>query len=81
MKQHIIKISILVKKMKLAFYIINCQNLLLAHFFDRICASRPEVTGRSIFPNNTELVEADIYKSGIFLGCQFGMPALFGKNR
>lgn len=30
-----------------------------------------------IFPNNTDRVEADIYKGGIFLGCEFGLLALY----
>ncbi|CAJ0580903.1 unnamed protein product, partial [Mesorhabditis spiculigera] len=30
-----------------------------------------------IFPNNTEDATADIYKAGIFLGCEFGLPALY----
>lgn len=31
----------------------------------------------STFGNNHELVEADLYKGGIFLGCSFGMYALY----
>ncbi|GJQ84295.1 Mvl [Trypoxylus dichotomus] len=30
-----------------------------------------------VFPNNTEYVDADIYKGGIFLGCTFGAAALY----
>merc|ERR1719186_2499451 len=29
------------------------------------------------FPDNNELVEADIYKGGVFLGCQFGSAAMY----
>lgn len=29
------------------------------------------------FPNNTEPIEADLYKAGLFLGCSFGLPALY----
>ncbi|XP_076326746.1 solute carrier family member malvolio isoform X4 [Tachypleus tridentatus] len=29
------------------------------------------------FSNNTEMVEADIYKGGVFLGCQFGVAAMY----
>lgn len=29
-----------------------------------------------LFPNNSDPVEADLYKGGIFLGCEFGMLAL-----
>lgn len=30
-----------------------------------------------IFPNNTEAVDVDIYKGGIYLGCAFGMAPLY----
>uniref|UniRef100_A0A1B6HV87 Protein Malvolio n=1 Tax=Homalodisca liturata TaxID=320908 RepID=A0A1B6HV87_9HEMI len=30
-----------------------------------------------IFPNNTELVDVDIFKGGVFLGCQFGILAMY----
>jgi NRAMP (natural resistance-associated macrophage protein)-like metal ion transporter len=30
-----------------------------------------------VFPNNTELVSADIYKGGVFLGCFFGSAAMY----
>lgn len=29
------------------------------------------------FPNNTELVDADIYTGGVFLGCQFGIACMY----
>ncbi|XP_043233069.1 natural resistance-associated macrophage protein 2-like isoform X1 [Amphibalanus amphitrite] len=29
------------------------------------------------FPNNTELVDADLFKGGVFLGCQFGVACLY----
>jgi len=29
------------------------------------------------FPDNTNLVDADIYKGGVFLGCQFGSAAMY----
>lgn len=29
------------------------------------------------YQNNTELVDADIYKGGVFLGCQFGIAAMY----
>lgn len=32
---------------------------------------------KSVFGNNTDIVEADLYKGGIFLGCSFGMFALY----
>ncbi|XP_069703805.1 protein Malvolio [Periplaneta americana] len=34
-------------------------------------------TFSSVFPNNTDAVEADIYKGGIFLGCAFGAAAMY----
>ena len=30
-----------------------------------------------VFPNDTELVQADIYKGGVFLGCVFGPAAMY----
>lgn len=30
-----------------------------------------------IFPNNTAIVEADMYLGGIFLGCKFGVAAMY----
>ena len=30
-----------------------------------------------MFPNNTEPVDADLFKAGVFLGCQFGLAALY----
>ena len=29
------------------------------------------------FPANNELVDADLYKAGLFLGCTFGIPAMY----
>ncbi|KAK7573918.1 hypothetical protein V9T40_011109 [Parthenolecanium corni] len=31
----------------------------------------------NIFPNNTSPIEVDIYKGGVFLGCQFGAIAMY----
>ncbi|XP_046674454.1 protein Malvolio-like isoform X2 [Homalodisca vitripennis] len=36
-----------------------------------------DVPHHNIFTNNTEIVELDIYKSGIFLGCQYGVLAMY----
>ncbi|XKL69147.1 hypothetical protein PGB90_006916 [Kerria lacca] len=41
-----------------------------------ICASS-SINHSDIFVNNTELVNVDIYKGGIFLGCQFGTIAMY----
>lgn len=30
-----------------------------------------------MFQNNTEKVDVDIYKGGVFLGCQFGIAAMY----
>ncbi len=30
-----------------------------------------------MFRNNTDIVEADLYKGGIFQGCEFGLVALY----
>ncbi|GMR61714.1 hypothetical protein PMAYCL1PPCAC_31909 [Pristionchus mayeri] len=35
------------------------------------------VPDHAAFPDNDELVESDIYKGGIFLGCQFGIAAMY----
>lgn len=32
---------------------------------------------KEIFSNNTDLVDVDIYKGGVFLGCQFGIGAMY----
>lgn len=42
----------------------------------KICMDS-NVPHENIFPNNTEIVELDIYKSGIFLGCRFGLVAMY----
>ncbi|XP_015372224.1 PREDICTED: protein Malvolio [Diuraphis noxia] len=34
-------------------------------------------TYSDVFQNDTELVEVDIYKGGVFLGCQFGIGAMY----
>ena len=31
----------------------------------------------NVFPNNTDLVNADIYNGGVFLGCLFGPAAMY----
>ena len=36
------------------------------------CLVHNNTQGADIFPNNTDLVQADIYKGGVFLGCFFG---------
>lgn len=34
-------------------------------------------THHEIFPNTTDLVNVDIYKGGVFLGCEFGAAAMY----
>jgi len=41
------------------------------------CDSKHEIFDRKAFPNNTDPVEVDIYRGGIFLGCEFGIVALY----
>jgi len=41
------------------------------------CLKHNNTPGADIFPNNTELVQADIYKGGVFLGCFFGPAAMY----
>ncbi|CAI5454638.1 unnamed protein product [Caenorhabditis angaria] len=43
----------------------------------QMCLDQPGIPDRHAFPNNTEPVEVDIYKGGIYLGCQFGLAAMF----
>ncbi|XP_044762683.1 protein Malvolio-like isoform X2 [Coccinella septempunctata] len=40
------------------------------------CSHYPSING-SIFPDNNEYVDADLYKGGIFLGCTYGLAALY----
>lgn len=43
----------------------------------KMCLDKGTIPDRQLFPNNTDTVEADIYKGGIFLGCKFGLLALY----
>lgn len=40
------------------------------------CDARSDILDPAVFPRNNETVEADLYKGGIFLECQFGRVAL-----
>nr|XP_022906167.1 protein Malvolio-like isoform X1 [Onthophagus taurus] len=40
------------------------------------CSHYPSING-SVFPNNDDYVDADLYKGGIFLGCTFGLAAMY----
>ncbi|XP_023018599.1 protein Malvolio isoform X2 [Leptinotarsa decemlineata] len=40
------------------------------------CVKHPSINA-SIFPENTDLVDADLYKGGIFLGCTYGLVAMY----
>ncbi|TMS36711.1 hypothetical protein L596_003809 [Steinernema carpocapsae] len=41
------------------------------------CDKRHGIPDREAFPNNTDIVESDIYNGGMFLGCEFGLVALY----
>lgn len=41
------------------------------------CDARPEIPDAAAFPYNNDTVESDIYQGGIFLGCEFGLVALY----
>jgi len=41
------------------------------------CKGKDIPFSQDIFPNNTDPVESDIYKGGIFLGCEFGLMAMY----
>ncbi|XP_008211505.1 protein Malvolio isoform X1 [Nasonia vitripennis] len=41
-----------------------------------LCESNNFTQGTEVFQNNTDAFEADLYKGGIFLGCQFGFAAM-----
>ncbi|CAG9861190.1 unnamed protein product [Phyllotreta striolata] len=41
-----------------------------------LCTHHPSLNA-SIFPNDTELVKADLYKGGIYLGCRYGVIAMY----
>ncbi|CAI2357306.1 unnamed protein product [Caenorhabditis sp. 36 PRJEB53466] len=43
----------------------------------KMCIAKHDIPDSHIFPNNTDPVEVDIYKGGIYLGCQFGAVAMF----
>ncbi|CAB3400327.1 unnamed protein product [Caenorhabditis bovis] len=42
-----------------------------------MCISQHGIPDPLAFPNNTNPVEVDIYKGGIYLGCEFGLAAMF----
>lgn len=42
-----------------------------------LCNSSHIIHSDVFYPPNDELVDADIYKAGVFLGCQFGLAALY----
>ncbi|XP_054165879.1 natural resistance-associated macrophage protein 2-like isoform X2 [Oppia nitens] len=35
------------------------------------------MSDNNVFPNNTDKVDANLYKAGVFLGCTFGIEALY----
>lgn len=44
-----------------------------------VCLSGPQsdIIDPNTFPINNETVDADLYKAGVYLGCAFGLPALY----
>jgi len=43
-----------------------------------ICGNRTGILDPTdIFPDDSEYLDADLYKAGIYLGCAFGLPALY----
>ncbi|GLG93589.1 Uncharacterized protein GBIM_00958, partial [Gryllus bimaculatus] len=40
------------------------------------CIAR-NISHGDVFPNNTNIVDADIYKGGVFLGCHFGIATMY----
>ncbi|KAK5638670.1 hypothetical protein RI129_012965 [Pyrocoelia pectoralis] len=47
------------------------------HDIIETCQRYPSLNASTIFPDNNKFVDADIYKGGIFLGCTFGIAALY----
>ncbi|KAI6240920.1 NRAMP-like transporter smf-1 [Aphelenchoides fujianensis] len=44
----------------------------------KLCANKTGILDpTNIFPHDDDLVDADLYKGGIFLGCEFGIAALY----
>ncbi|XP_043281269.1 protein Malvolio [Venturia canescens] len=43
----------------------------------QVCIDSNNSLGMETFTNGTERFQADLYKGGIFLGCQFGVAAMF----
>ncbi|CAH1112007.1 unnamed protein product [Psylliodes chrysocephalus] len=41
-----------------------------------LCVQHPTLNA-SIFPNNSDYVDADLYKGGIYLGCRYGVLAMY----
>lgn len=41
------------------------------------CSNHPELNASSVFPDDQEYVSANLYKGGIFLGCTFGIGAMY----
>uniref|UniRef100_A0A914CPE6 Natural resistance-associated macrophage protein n=1 Tax=Acrobeloides nanus TaxID=290746 RepID=A0A914CPE6_9BILA len=41
------------------------------------CDKRPGIIERDIFPYNNESIDGNIYSSGVFLGCEYGIPTFY----
>ena len=42
-----------------------------------LCPNTSVVLDPDVFEDNDELVDADLHKAGVYLGCAFGLPALY----
>ena len=42
-----------------------------------MCPNTSAILDPSVFDDNDKPVDADLYKAGVFLGCAFGLPALY----
>ncbi|KAF5304209.1 hypothetical protein FQR65_LT08016 [Abscondita terminalis] len=47
------------------------------HELLQTCSNHPQLNASSVFPDDDEYVSANLYKGGIFLGCTFGIAAMY----
>ncbi|XP_012275120.1 protein Malvolio isoform X2 [Orussus abietinus] len=43
----------------------------------KICKDSNDTAGMQEFTNNNDTFDADLYKGGVYLGCQYGIPAMY----
>ncbi|XP_011503447.1 PREDICTED: protein Malvolio [Ceratosolen solmsi marchali] len=68
-------VSFLINVFVVAVFAHGLFNKTNADVFE-ICKENNFSQGINIFKNNNETLDADLYKGGIFLGCQFGFAAM-----